>query len=440
MNALAAIAAASRAMVLIVYWVFSAASNTYIQNDVHCDEVPEEIPSGAEEIPNDSYNKAYWHNLKGENISFFIHNGRIYIHYETMDGVRIWQSVEIPHGWNVRDDFEFIMRCNWINRDDRDIPRNLVILVFFDRGFLKLTFSTNWDEDEVVDNIFVRLVDIAVFPYSSIPDACHEQQTMHQYAYDDSMLFVSKSQCNGVFVLTFEKIYFDKRFKHDVCKVVLPVSDDVVIEYLNDRLQLQSLNFDHNGNPTEPELVCCLKANISGESFLVELLLNPQSMQEYSADDGSEGLEVFSRRTTQNICIFDCEKSSGSDLVGLIRFQDFELDAARLRKIFPVNQMCSDAAKILSSFARMSLVRDRALQLRLEQTRSLTDCRICFEQEANLFIFSCGHASFCQTCINGMTHDGMTICPVCRLPSTSLTNGKDFLPLHIKFFPEDPGE
>lgn len=338
MNAFAAIAAAFPAMVLMVCWVFSAASNTYIQNDVHCDEeVPEEIPSGAKEIPNDSYNEAYWRNLKGENISFFIHNGRIYIHYETLDGVRIWQSVEIPHGWNVRDDFEF-MRCNWINRDDRNIPQNLVILVFFDRGFLKLTFSTNWDEDEVVDKIFVRLVDIAVFPYSSISDACHRQQKMHQYAFDNSMLFVSESQCNGEFVLTFEQIYFKKGFEHGVCKVVLPVSDDVVIEYLNDRLRLQSLIFDHKGNPTEPDLVCCLEATISGESFLVELRLDPQSVQQYFTDDGTDGLGVYCKRTDQNYRSFNCVKRSESDLVGLLNFYNSdEIDAARLLEIFPVN-------------------------------------------------------------------------------------------------------
>ena len=360
-----------------------------------------------------------------------------------MDGVRIWQSVEIPHGWNVRDDFEF-MRCNWINRDDRNIPQNLVILGFFDRGFLKLTFSTNWDEDEVVDKIVVRLVDIAVFLYSRIPDACHEQQTMHQYTDHDSILFVSASRCNGDFVLIFEQIYFDKRFEHGVCKVVLPVSDDVVIEYLNDRLQLQSLIFDHKGNPTEPELDCCLEATISGESFLVELILNPQSVQKYFNDDGTDGLGLYSRWTDQNYHSFDCVKRSRSGLVGFINFQNSDLGAARLLEIFPVNQiyakMYSDAAKRLTSFMKMSLVRDRTIEMRLEQTQSFTDCSICMESKPNLFIISCGHAPFCQTCIDDMTHDGIMICPICRCQCTSLTNTKDFLPLHRRFFPEDPKE
>ena len=129
-------------------------------------------------------------------------------------------------------------------------------------------------------------------------------------------------------------------------------------------------------------------------------------------------------------------------MVGYLRFQDSdEFDAARLLKIFPVNQMrakmCSDAAKILSSFARMNLDRDRALQLRLIQTQSLKDCRICMESDPKLFIFSCGHASFCQSCINGITHNKITICPVCRLPSTSLTNRKDFLPFYRRLFPDE---
>ena len=335
MDALAAIAAASPAIVLMVYWVFSAASNTYIQNDVHCDEVPEEIPSGAKEIPNDSYNKAYWRNLKGENISFFIHNGRIYIHYETMDGVRIWQSVEIPHGWNVRDDFEF-MRCNWINRDDRNIPQNLVILVFLDGGFLKLTFSSNWDEDEVVDKNFVRLVHIAVFPYSSILDAMHGQTTIHQIVYDETILFLSASQFDDQFVLTFEQIYFNYRFEKYVCKVVLPLRENVVVTYLMDNLVINSVFFDYRGNRTEPDIVCRLKATISGESFLLELRLNTQFVQL----DDTEDLAVYCERfdPDQNCCCFNSVKRSSSYLVGFLKFHDSDQDAARLREIFSCAQ------------------------------------------------------------------------------------------------------
>ena len=423
-------------LVVFIRWVF-AACRRFIVGDASLVEAPMEIPDHAEEIPNDVLHHMYGRHGMSENIRLFIHNGDIYVYYESVDGVKIWQSVEIPHGWNVREDFQF-MRYSWYNRDESGFPQNLQILVFFDGGFLRLTFSSKWAHHEVEGDNFVRLVDIAVFPYSSISDACHGQQKMHQYAYDDSMLFVSESRCNGKFVLTFEQIYFDERFERGVCKVVLPLSEDVDIEYLRDLLQPESLFFDHNGNPTEPKLVCCLEATISGERFLMELRLDPQSLQQYFTDDGTDGLGVYCQRTDQNYRSFNCVKRSGSDLVGLLNFYDSdEIDAARLLEIFPVNQMCSDAAKILSSFARMSLVRDRALQLRLEQTRSLTDCRICMEEEPNLFIFSCGHASFCQSCIDGMTHDGIMICPVCRLPSTSLTNGKDFLPLCRKFFPEE---
>jgi hypothetical protein len=422
---------------VFIRWVF-AACRRFIVGNASFVAAPMEIPDHAEEISNDFLHQMYGRHGMSENIRLFIHNGDIYVYYESIDRVKIWQSVQIPYGWNVREDFQF-MRYSWYNRDDDGIPQNLQILVFFDGGFLKLTFSSKWAHHEVEGDNFVRLVDIAVFPYSSISDECHGQQTIHQYAYDNSMLFVSASQCNGKFVLTFEQIYFDERFEHCVCKVVLPLSEDVVVEYLKDLLQPQSLFFDHNGNPTEPKLVCCLEATISGESLLVELRLDPQAVQQYFADDGTEGLGVYSRKTTQNFRNFDCMKRSGSDLVGLLSFYDSdELSAARLLEIFPpVNQMCSDAAKRLSSFARMNLYRDRVLQLRLEQTRRLTDCRICMEQEPNLFIFSCGHASFCQSCIDGMTHDGITTCPVCRLPSTSLTNGKDFLPLCRKFFPEE---
>jgi hypothetical protein len=276
-----------------------------------------------------------------ENIRLFIHNGDIYVYYESIGRVKIWQSVQIPHGWRVREDFQF-MRYSWYNQDDEGIPQNLRILLFFDGGFLKLTFSSKSAHHEVEDDNFVQLVDIADFHYSSISDECHGQQTMHQYAYDDDnyVLFVSASRCNGEFVLTFEQIYFGERFEHVVCKIVLPLSKDVIIEYLMDLLQLQSLFFDSKGNPTEPRLVCCLEATISGEIFLLNLTLDPQSMQQDFADDGTEGLGVYSQGTSQNFRNFDCVKRSRSDLVGLLNFYNSdELDAARLLEIFPVTQI-----------------------------------------------------------------------------------------------------
>jgi hypothetical protein len=55
----------------------------------------------------------------------------------------------------------------------------------------------------------------------------------------------------------------------------------------------------------------------------------------------------------------------------------------------------------------------------------------------DLFIFNCGHSSFCETCIHGMTHNGIANCPVCRNPSTSFTNCRQFLPFSRRFFPDN---
>jgi hypothetical protein len=319
---------------LFVFWLFTT-RHRYIIDENSSNEAPDEIPDDAEEISNDALHQMYGRHGMSENIRLFIQNGHIYVYYESMDGTKIWQTVEIPHGWNVREDFQLI-RYSWYNRDESEFPQNLQTLVFLDGGFLKLTFSSKWAHHEVEGDNFVRLVDIAVFPYSSISDACHGQQTIHQYAYDDAMLFVSASQFNSQFVLTFEQIYSDQRFEQCVCNVVLPLSEDVVVEYLKDLLQPYSFFFDYNGNPTEPKLVCCLEATISGESFLVDLCLDQQSVRQYFADDGTDGLGLYSQRTDRNFRSFNCVKRSGSDLVGLLSFQDSELGAAKLLEIFPV--------------------------------------------------------------------------------------------------------
>ena len=314
---------------LLVHWSFSTVVKRHIQENWYIHEVPQEIPENAEEISNDPINESYGFRLMGETIHLFIENGNIYVIYENMDGVKILQSVEIPHGWNVREDFE-LMRYIWINPDDSEIPRNLEVLVFLDGGFLKLTFSSNWDEDEVVDKNFVRLVHIAVFPYSSILDARHRQTSIHQYAYDKPILFVSASQFDDQFVLTFEKIYFNEKFERYVYKVVLPLCDNVVVEYVKDNLQPQSSFFDYYSNRTEPNLVCCLEATISGESFLLELHLNAQYF------DDTKDLAVYCERSDpdQNFCCFNSVKRSSSDLVGFLKFHDSDQDAARLLEIF----------------------------------------------------------------------------------------------------------
>jgi hypothetical protein len=321
------------ATLFFVPWVFSVCR--FVVGDASSVEAPIDIPDYAEVIVDDishMSNKCYKMSM---NIRLFIQNMVIYVYYENMDGLMIWQSVEIPRGLNVREDFQ-LMCYSWYNREDDGFPQNLQILVFFDGGFLKLTFSSKSAHHKVESENFVQLVDIAFFPYASIPDACHGQQTMHQYAYDNYMLFVSASRCNGKFVLTFEQIFFDDRFEHVICKVVLPLSEDVVIEYLRDLLEAQTLFFDHNGNPTEPNMICYLEATISGESFLMKLILDPQYKQSFT-DDGTEGLGVYSQRATnQDVRNFNCIKSSESELVGYLSFQDSELDPARLLEIFPV--------------------------------------------------------------------------------------------------------
>jgi len=55
--------------------------------------------------------------------------------------------------------------------------------------------------------------------------------------------------------------------------------------------------------------------------------------------------------------------------------------------------------------------------------------------DPKIFIFSCGHAYFCKSCIDSMAYDGMTFCLVCKIQTTSIMNSKDFLLLCRKFFP-----
>jgi hypothetical protein len=99
--------------------------------------------------------------------------------------------------------------------------------------------------------------------------------------------------------------------------------------------------------------------------------------------------------------------------------------------------MPSELANKLFCFVKMIVARSYAFQIRQAQTNSETDCRICMESCPDLFIFNCGHASFCETCIHGMTRNRITNCPVCRNPSTSFTNCRQFLPFSRRFFPDN---
>jgi hypothetical protein len=135
-----------------------------------------------------------------------------------------------------------------------------------------------------------------------------------------------------------------------------------------------------------------------------------------SKSNEAKALTLLKNCTVQKICA-TCKK-----------FEE-ACECARIR---------SDAAKRLTSFAKMRMVRYTALQIRWMQTSSITTCNICMHDKCSqLFIFSCGHAYFCQSCITGMTNGGITRCPYCRKSSTSLTDNQDFLPLCRRLFTDE---
>jgi hypothetical protein len=431
---------------LFVSWVFTTCLG-FIVNESPLVEAPDKgIPDDAEEISNEYLYEMYGLNGMSENIRLFIYNGDVYVYYESVNGVKIWQTVEIPHGWRVKEDFQ-LMCYSWYNPDDDEFPQNLQILVFFERGFLKLTFSSKSARHEVKDNNFVRLVDISVHPYSSISEILHGQQTtMHQYVLEKSMLFVTSSQCNNMLVVSFQEIYYDEIFDQHYCKVVLPLSKNVeVVTICEISMTDRCVFFNSQGRRIPPDVACHFTVmTLSKENFFVELRLIPPSDLENLEDDGTEGLKLYSKMNYQSVSISDCIKSSGSKLSGFIYpwdCQEEDPDPARLLEIFPVKKMrakmCSDPAEILTSFWRMNLDRVHALQLQLEETQSVTDCRICMKHDPKIFIFSCGHAYSCQSCIDSMTYDGMTFCLACKIQTTSIMNRKDFLLLCRKFFPKE---
>jgi hypothetical protein len=250
--------------------------------------------------------------------------------------VRVWQSVEIPHGWNVKEEFTLMRYC-WYNPTDSEFPQNLHILVFLDGGFLKLTFSFKCARHEVKDDNFVRLVDISVYPYSRISGECFTQKTMEQYVGNDgTIFFVSSWERNNEFLMQFDEIFFDeKKFDRCVWDVVVLLREKVGLEYKSITLSQQFIFFDLCGKPTRPNFHCSLEATNSFESVLIDLCLDPQSVKQYF--DGTEGLGVYRQKTTdQKFVSVDCVKSSESELVGSISFlyQDEQPDATKLSAFF----------------------------------------------------------------------------------------------------------
>lgn len=329
---------------IFVRWLF-AAFRGYIVDDASFVEAPTEIPDDAEEISNEDLYKRYGPNGISENIRLFIQNGHIYVYYESVNGVKVWQSVEFPHGWRVREDFQLVC-YSWYNPDDSEIPQNLRILVFFDKGFLKLTFSSksaHHDHGGVGDYNVVRLVNISVHPYFGLFDKFREEQTMmHQYVHDESMFFVSVSRWNEMLAVCFEEYYFGDNFAQEYCKVVLPLSSNVkFVENRGITTMDQWSFFDLWGKLVIPDFYCTFKVEMvdSQEFFLVKLRLIPPSDLEKFLDD-IDGLRVYRRGENR---ILGCEKSPKSTLCGVIEFLDWRIEEGpvpngRLFEIFPVTQ------------------------------------------------------------------------------------------------------
>jgi hypothetical protein len=330
-------------LLVFVHWVY-ASFRGFDVGDASLVEAPMEIPDNAKKISNERLHQMYGRMGMSENISLFIHNGDIYVYYESVNGVKIWQSVEIPYGWRVKENFDELISYSWYNPDDSGFHQNLRILVFFDGGFLKLTFSSKCAHSDVEDDNFVRLMKIYAQPYSILSDLsveCHAQQTtMHQYVLDCSMLFVSSSHCDELLIIAFEEVYYDGHYDMHYCKVVLPLSSNVKLVEIIEITGI-TLFFNLWGRSVIPDFYCSLRVemNDSQEYFSVKLSLIPPSDLENFLHD-NDGLGLYKRDVNDRI--LGCEKSPGSTLCGLIEFLDCNPDDPppneRLSEIFPVVQ------------------------------------------------------------------------------------------------------
>jgi hypothetical protein len=329
------------ASTILVFWVFLQFSERYLLDDTSSDDAPMEIPGDAEKISNDALHGKYGSNGMSENISLFIHNGHIYVCYQSVDRVKIWQSIEIPHGWRVREDFQLVC-YSWYNPDDDGFPQNLQILVSFDGGFLKLNFLAK-SKLAHQDYNLVRLVNISVHQYFGLFDRFRgEQTTMHQYVNEESMFFVSVSRWNNRLSVCFEEYYFGDNFAQEYYKIVLPLSLNVkLVEYLGITKMTQWSFFNLWGRSVIPDFYCSLRVEMkdSQEYFSVKLSLIPPSDLENFLHD-NDGLGVYKRDVNDRI--LGCEKSPGSKLCGIIEFLDFSLadpvPNERLIEIFAVTQ------------------------------------------------------------------------------------------------------
>jgi hypothetical protein len=328
------------AILVVISWIFIADIYNYILDDASSDDPPKEIPGNAEEINNELHT-SYGHLGMSEKIRLFIQNGHIYVYYESVNGVKVWQSVKLQDGWSVREDFQ-LMSYSWLNYDDAGIPQNLRIDLFFDRGFLRLWFSSKLAHHDH-EGVIIRLMNIYIHPYFGL---LHRQQTtMSQILYDESSLFVSLSKWKNRLFFHFEEYYFGgDKFAQHWCRVVLPLSNNVQeIEIVEIQQKTQWVFFDLWGKLLQPYIdVRFIVTTTSQEKVFVTLSLIPQSVLENIGDDDDDigdGLSLY--RQDSDARIFDCIKRTGSKLIGFVRLSDNFLtdqEPGRLRAIFPVEQ------------------------------------------------------------------------------------------------------
>jgi hypothetical protein len=330
------------AILVVISWIFIADIYNYILDDASSDDPPEEIPGNAEEINNELHT-SYGHLGMSENIRLFIQNGHIYVYYESLNGVKVWQSVKIQHGWSVRKGFQ-LMCYSWYNPDDSEIPKNLQILVFFDRGCLRLEFSSksaHHDHGGVGDYNVVRLVKISIHPYfGPLGNFPGQQTTMQQYFNDDSVFFVSLSKWKNRLFFNFQEYYVGEKFDQHWCRVVLPLSSNVQeIEFVEIQQKTQWFFFDLWGKLLDLyfDVRLIVKTTSQEQVFVTLSLIPPSVLENLDDDDIGDDLRVY--RQDSEACIFDCVPRTGSKLIGFVRLSNNFLtdqEPGRLHEIFPV--------------------------------------------------------------------------------------------------------
>lgn len=328
---------------ILVVWLFLECYEEYILDNCYSDDYPDQIPRNVEEISNDALHKKYGSKGMSENISLFIHKGRIFVYYQTVNRLNIWQSIQIPHGWSVREDFQLVC-YSWYNLDDDDFPQNLRILVSFDRGFLKLDFVSKLaPHDHEVDRDYnlVRLVNISVHEYFCMFDRFPgEQRTIRQCIMEESMIIQSSSKWNNNFFIRLEEYFFGGEFAKECCIVVLPLSMDVKqVELISIQTVNQWFFFDLWGNRVELNISCYFTVETtSQEKIFVLLRLIPPSDLDDDIDDDIVGPRVYHHDVNR----FGLRNQNGK-LSGLVLPWDCLegidcVTGKKLREIFPVTQ------------------------------------------------------------------------------------------------------